>query len=484
MKKSSIINGLSWSFAENILTEIVNFIVSIVLARYIYPSDYGLIALIQIFITITSIIVSNGLGAALIQDKDINEEQISTLFYLNLFVGLLFYCALFVFAPIIATKYNNAELILIMRILGIKIPISSIYSMQHSYIKKKLEFKKFFFSSLIGTIIAGIVGIFLAYRGYGHWALIISTLIDQIIDSIVLFITSKWFPKFKFSIKNTRKQLEFGLHVLMSEFVTRLFSQLRPLIIGVKYSTADLAYDSKAQKIPNAIINVANSSVTRVLIPTLSNTQDDNEEMKMIARKSVQIYSFFICPIMAGIYSTSDIFIPLFLTSKWSSCIPYIKLYCLINLILSFSIYDIKIIQAKGKGKMLLFCNFISVINEVLFLTIFTIFSNNPLFLIIGSFCSTLLNSVILSIFTKKLINYSFWMHLLDYAPSCFVAIIMCLIVKSITIININHWILLFLQIILGVIFYFLLSILFKLKPMTMFLEYVKSISNSNKTKL
>ena len=218
MKKTKVISGLFWKFAERIGAQGVNLIVSIILARILSPSDYGIIALTSIFITISNVFVERGFQTALIQKKDADNLDFSSAFYCNIIISIVMYSIIFITAPIIATFYNNTGLVSVLRVLGIGVLISGVKSIQQAYVAKNMMFKKFFVSTIIGTIISAIVGIWMAYNGYGVWALVAQQLTSLTIDTIILWITVKWRPLLKFSMQRLKGLFEFGWRMLCSRY--------------------------------------------------------------------------------------------------------------------------------------------------------------------------------------------------------------------------------------------------------------------------
>lgn len=458
---NKILSGLSWSFAEKIMTDFMEALISIVLARLLLPEDYGLVSLVQIFITITSIVVSNGLGNALIQRKDADEEQISTIFYLNALVGVLFYIVLYFSAPYLASIKRNKDLVVFIRVLALKVPIASVYSIQHAYIKKRMQFRLFFFSSLGGTVLAGVVGVSMALMGYGAWALIVSTLTDQIMDCVILFITSKWFPKPIIKIKKSKPIIVFGCQILITQFISRAYGQLRSLLQGVKYTGADLAFDVKGKKIPNMILNAIDPSIARVLSPVLSEMQDDRNSMKNIVRKAMKYYSFFIFPILIGISLTASSFIPLLFTRNWMEAVPYVQVYCLVLFMNALIFYDDKVIEACGIGKMLIKINMLNVIFDISVISVTIFVFNNPLSLACSSVITSIFNILIHTKCCKSLINYSLLDHIRDVFPAFIASLIMGLCVFSINAFMTNGMLMLITKISVGLITYILLSAVF-----------------------
>lgn len=483
MDSKTITHGISWSFAEKLLTEFVSSIIAIVLARLLLPEDYGLVSIVQIFISITSIFVSSGLGTSLVQNKNANEEQISTVFYLNVLIGIILYILLFSISPLIARLYKNDQLTSLIRALALKIPLVSIYNVQHAYVQKNMKFKLFFFSSLIGTIMAGIIGIILANKGYGAWALIFATLTDQIIDIIVLFLTTRWIPSFRLNIKETKSMIGFGRKVLMSDIVTKIYNEIKSLIIGIKYSTSDLAFDTKGKKFSAMPIEITNSSIRRVMFPVFSNIQDDKAEVKRISKSSISIMTFFIAPMLIGLASTSNNFVSVVLTNNWVGCIPYLQIYCFTSLLNPVFVTDIQIMQAYGEGNKLLKINIISTIIDILtiFLTIYIF--DDPVYLALETVFITLVQMIMYNKACKRIIDFGIKEHLLSIKNPLLLSATMGLVVYFIGNYNIYSQLVTFIvQILSGIVIYVSLNLLFKTQELMYIINYFRN-KRSNEIK-
>lgn len=471
-----IVSGVSWSFAEKMLTDIVNLIITIVLARLLYPEEYGLVALIQIFVNISSIFVTSGMGNALIQKKDSSEEQISTIFYLNFILGICLYVIIFVSAPYLTRMQGNEELTWLLRALAIKIPVASVYNIQNAYIKKNMQFKKFFFSSLAGTVASGVVGITMAYMGFGAWALVISMLTDQIMDSIILFSTTRWLPKFMINIKNSISIIKYGLSILTTELISKVYTQLRALIIGVKYSSEDLAYNSKGTKFPQMVSELTDTLIIRVMFPVFSSYQDDKERLKKILSQSIQISLFVLAPLLIGLATTAYHFIPFLLTEKWVGAIPYMQVFCISYLTHPIMGLDLRTIQSLGKGKELIKLQMIETTFGLVIISFVTIFFNTAFSITASVLITEAFNMLITMAIVDKYIGYSVLSHFKDNVSTIVISSIMGIIVLLIGMLPLNDFLALVIEILVGGITYISLSFIFRTKPAILAFDMIKKV--------
>ena len=471
-----IVSNISWSLAEKLLTDAVGLIITIVLARLLFPEDYGDVVLVQVYINIASIFVGTGLGTALIQKKDATETQISTIFYVNIFVGLILYAIVFTIAPFLSSIGNNSELCALLRVLAIKIPLASAYSIQHSYIKKRMQFKRFFYSSLAGTLVSAVVGISMAYMGFGPWALVASNLVDQVMDMTILFITTKWFPKFTVNIKESWTIIKFGLKILVTEFISRTYAQLRSLIIGIKYSTADLAFNSKGQKFPQMVSDLSDSMITRVMFPVLSESQDDKDRMAYVVKTTIQMSLFILAPMTIGLAAVSDRFVPLLLTDKWQGVTPYMRVFCVLYLLHPLLAMNSQVIHASGRGNLLIKMQTVQTIIGLSTIAFVIFVFNTPISISYSLLLTDTINVLIEMYLSKMLIGYGPIEQIKDIGPTLLISFVMGITVYFVGFLSTSNVIGLILQIVVGVVIYVGLSLGLKTEPTMFMLRSAKKI--------
>jgi len=267
--KKGVLSNFLWRLAERGAAQAVTFIVSIVLAWLLAPDVYGTVALVTVITTILQVFVDSGMGNALIQKKETDDLDFSSVFYFNMVVCLVLYVGMFFAAPLIADFYDNDELIPLIRVLSLTIVISGLKNVQQTYVSRTMQFKRFFWSTLGGTVASAIVGIFMAYKGMGAWALVVQYLSNLLIDTLVLWFTVKWHPKKMFSFKRLKGLFSYGWKSLISSLIDTVYNNVRQLIIGKLYSSSDLAYYNKGKQLPNIIVTNVNTSIDSVLFPTI-----------------------------------------------------------------------------------------------------------------------------------------------------------------------------------------------------------------------
>lgn len=329
MKSKNIVSNFIWRFAERCGAQLVSFVVSIVLARILAPEDYGTIALVTVFTAILQVFVDSGLGTALIQKKDADDLDFSSVFYFNFSICLVLYAVMFIVAPYIAIFYEDMTLTSVIRVLSLTIVISGVKGIQQAYVSRNMLFKRFFFSTIGGTIFSAFLGIGLAFSGCGVWALVAQQLSNTMIDTLILWITVKWKPKKEFSWKRLRTLFSYGWKLLVSSLLDTVYNNLRNLIIGKMYSSADLAYYNQGDKFPKIIVTNINTSIDSVLLPTMSNEQDDRNRIKSMTRRAIKTSIYVMAPLMMGLAFCAESIVELVLTDKWLPCVPFLRLFCI-----------------------------------------------------------------------------------------------------------------------------------------------------------
>ena len=324
-----IVFNLIWRFAERTGAQIITFLVTLVIARILEPEDYGIIALIMVFISILQVFVDSGLGNALIQKKNADDLDFSTVFFTNIVFCLCLYLLMFFMAPLIARFYGNESLVLYIRVLSIIILISGVKNVQQAYVSRNMLFKKFFFSTLGGTIISCVIGIIMAIKGFGVWALISQQLLNLSIDTLILWLTVKWRPKLEFSFIRLKELFSFGSKLLISALIYTVEDNIRQLIIGKVYAPSELAQYNRGKQIPSIVITNINSSIDSVLLPAMSREQDNSIRVKEMTRRAIKVSTYVIAPLMIGLVFTAETLVKLILTDKWLPSVFFLRIFCI-----------------------------------------------------------------------------------------------------------------------------------------------------------
>ena len=297
--RNSIVSGFAWRFSEQVFGQLVSFVVSVILARILLPAEYGTVAIVVIFTTFAGVFITSGLSVSLIQKKDADDLDFSTVFYLNLAFASVLYSILFVTAPWIANLYGLSELAPAIRVMSICLFVYAINAVQQAYVARQLLFQRLFWSSLAGTLISAAVGIWMAVHGYGIWALIAQKLIDAVIDTLILWFMIEWRPKWLFSTERMKALYCYGWKLICAALLNTASAKLRAFFIGKLFSVEDLAFYEKGNQYPQLAVTDISSSISAVLFPVLSKVQDDLAEIKRLTRQAVRMSSFLMWPSMA-----------------------------------------------------------------------------------------------------------------------------------------------------------------------------------------
>lgn len=468
-----VFSNFIWRFAERCGAQLVTFIVSIVLARILSPSDYGTIALVTVFTTILQVFIDSGLSTALIQKKDADDLDFSSVFYFNFVICIILYLIMFVSAPCIADFYKDSSLVSIVRVISLTLIISGVKGVQQSYVSRHMLFKRFFFSTLGGTIFSALLGIIMAYAGFGVWAIVFQQLSNNAIDTLILWITVKWRPIKKFSWTRLKHLLSFGWKMLASSLLDTVYNNLRNMIIGKLYTSADLAFYNQGDKFPKLIVTNINTSIDSVLLPTMSNEQDNHVRVKDMTRRAIKISTYIMAPLMIGLAFCAKPIVQIVLTAKWLPCVPYLQIFCISYLFWPIHTANLNAIKAMGRSDLFLK---LEVIKKFIGMILLLITMNISVMAMAYSLLiSGLISQVINSWPNRYLLKYSYIDQIKDILPNILMSLIMGVFVYFISYLNLPILVSLVVQILSGGIIYLILSILTKNDSFIYLINILKS---------
>ena len=479
--KQKVAGGLFWSYGERIMAQLVSLIVSIVLARLLDPENYGVISIVMIFITFCDAIVTGGFGNAIVQKKDADELDVNTMLCCSVATSILLYIIIFCAAPYIASFYNMPIIRPILRVLGLRLLISGVNSIQRAWIQKRMLFKRFFISTSFGTIISAVVGISMAYMGKGAWALVGQYLTNSFIDTAVLLITNDWKPRLQFSWKRAKEMLSYGWKVLVTTVVYTIEGDLRSLIIGKKFGSADLAYYDQGKKFPNLLVTNINTSISNVMFPVLSESQNDPTRLKQLCRRAVRIGIYLLSPLLIGLMGVADTFVIAILSEKWVPCIPFLRILTLVFLVRPFTTTCQQSILSVGRSDITLKIEIIvnAVAIGILFYSVFIL--ESVLGIAIGTLIAELVSMGMFMYYENKIIRYSYKEQLQDLLPSLGLATVMGVIVYIVHFLPIYKGLALILQVVIGAAFYFAASYVLQFEPFVYLVGMLKEKLNNPK---
>ncbi|MFQ6808289.1 MAG: lipopolysaccharide biosynthesis protein [Blautia sp.] len=475
--KKRAFTSMLWKIIERFSTQGVSFFVSIILARLLLPKDYGTVALTAVFINISNVFVQCGLGTALIQNKDVKNEDYSLVLYFSWIISAILFVGLFVLAPFIGEFYHDNHVVNIIRVLGGTLFITSVNSVEHAYISRNLQFKKLFFSTLIGTIFSAVIGISLAYLNFGVWALVVQQIVALSCDTICLWLMIDIRLVRSFNIQRLKVLMKFGINLLISNLIETIYNNSYNLVIGKFYNSTMLGLYNKGYQFPNLIVTNVNSPIQSVLMPVLSKSQEDRKHLKSMIRRSVSISSFLIFPAMMGLAGIAEPLIKLTLTEKWIECVPFLQISCLTLAFWPIHIANLQAINAVGRSDIYLKLQIIKKIMGIGVL-IFTI----PLGIMGMAWGQAIVSISSLGINAypnKKIIGYSIKKQLIDTIPYFLLSLIMGIAISYISLTS--NLLTIILQIVVGVLIYLILSYIFKVDALMYIIETGKKFLESNK---
>ena len=352
--RRQVLGGFFWKFGERILAQGISFAVSVVLARLIAPSEFGVIALTWIFVALANVFVVSGFATALVQKKDATDIDFSTNFHCSLAVSLALYGILFAAAPFIAAFYRQPELSPVLRVMGLRLPLGAFSAIQHAWVERHMVFRKYFFSTLGGTLLSGVVGVAMARRGFGVWALVGQQFTNVVVDIAVLFCTVPWRPRLAFSVPSAKKMMSFGWKVMAADLSGTFFDQLRSMLVGKFYTPADLAFYNKGKNLPDLLTNNIGATLMTVLFPAIANISDDRGRVKAALRKSVAVAAQVLFPCLCVLAAAAPSLIEVLYTGKWAACVPYLRILCMASGIGLIGAVSLQAVKAIGRSDVLL----------------------------------------------------------------------------------------------------------------------------------
>ncbi|WP_073030881.1 lipopolysaccharide biosynthesis protein [Desulfosporosinus lacus] len=438
---------------ESLGVQGIQLIIQLVLARLLMPKDFGIIALITIFINLSNILLQRGFTSALIQNKDVDETDFSTVFFISIAGSCLLYFILFFSAPLIADFYKSMELSIVLRVLAISLPFSAVNSVQIAFVSRNMQFKKLFFSSIGAIVCSGTIGIVMALGDFEVWALVFQQISYVILNCFFMAKVVKWRPKMLFSTKKAAGLFSFGWKMLLTALIDTIYIDIYTIVIGKIFSTQMLGYFNRGKQFPAVIVTSLNGSIQAVMFPAFSRVQDDKLKLKSMMRRSIVTSSFIVFPIMAGLAAAATPMVKLILTDKWLYSVPFIQIYCAYFALYPIHTANLQAISAIGRSDINLK---LEIIKKSLGIIILIMTIPQGIFSIaIGGVVTSLISLVINSYPNIKLLGYPIHEQIVDILPSFLLSIAMGMVVYSIMLFQLPMGMTLIMQVLVGASFYF-----------------------------
>ncbi|RKD34876.1 lipopolysaccharide biosynthesis protein [Lacrimispora algidixylanolytica] len=460
--KNKVLSGLFWKVMENGGTQGIQFLVSILLARLLTPAESGEVMLIMIFITIGNVFVQSGFNTSLIQKQKVDEEDYSSAFYISFGIALALFLILFFAAPAIATFYGQPLFRPVLRTLSVTLFFGAVTSVQSAAIARTMEFRKLCIASISAALGSGVIGVGMAFRGYGVWALAMQQFFYSFFLMVSLSVLVSWRPRLLFSVQKARELFSYGWKILCSGLIDTIFTNVYGLVIGKIYNPAMMGQYSRGNQFPALIANNLGAAIQSVMLPAFSACQDDREKVKNMVRRSIVTSSYLVFPMMAGLMAVAEPMVKLLLTDRYLPCVPMLRLLCIAYATWPLHVANLQAINALGRSEIFLKLEIIKKAVSVTALIIsipFGIYTMVALRAVTDFIC-TFINAHP----NKKLLNYSFYEQWKDVTPSLLISAAMGIAVYGVQYIIEGTFLTLIVQILVGILVYAGLSWLFRLE--------------------
>ena len=451
--KDKTVRGVGWSAADTFLAQGVSFIVGLVLARLLTPEEYGLIGIVAVFTTVMLGIVDSGFSNALIRKKDVTNKDYNTLFFFNLIVSVALFALLFVCAPLIAKFFDRPQLVDLVRVMGIVLILQALSIVQNTILTKRIDFKTKTKASVISAVLSGVIGIAMAYMGFGVWSLVAQQLSRQLVYTICLWILNKWWPRIKLSIESLKYMWGFGWKLLVSGLLDNIWKELYQVVVGKFYSSAVLGQYTRATQYAGLLSSNITSIVQRVTYPVLSEVQGDKERMVRGYRRIIKVTMFITAILMLSMGAVSEPLIYCLIGSQWHEAATYLPFICISMSLYPLHAINLNMLQVQGRTDIFLVLEILKKVIAVvpiclgIFVSIY--------WMLIGSLCAGILCFFLNSYYTGRSLGYSSWMQLKDIAPSYGIAFLIAISVYFLKFLPISYWVIFPFQIIVGSLVFF-----------------------------
>ena len=475
-RSQKTLSSFLFKVVESLGNQGIAFLVSLLLARLLDTSDYGVLSMLLVFIAVAQVFVTSGLNTALIQRKNVDETDLSSVFYVSFGVAAAFYALLFALAPWLASYFNMPALKSTLRVMALILLPGSLVSVQTAVVARQMAFRKLMIASLCATVLSGTVGVVMALNGAGYWALVAQQMTNQCVLAILLLILIRWRPRRVFSFARVKSHLRFGWKLLVSGLLDTGFINLRSAVIGKKFSDDALAFYTRGKQFPELAMNAINGSISSVILPVLSEQQDETERMKQTMRRSIMLSSFLVVPMMAGLAAVAEPMIRLLLTDKWLPCVPFLQLCCMDYALYPIHTNNLSAINAKGRSDIFLKLEIIKKAYGLAILLVSVLCFDGVMAIAWGGVISSLVSAAVNAHPNRELIRYGFLEQMRDILPTILISLVMFGMVYAMNALALPAAALLVLQIAVGALVYGGLSLLFKVESVQLVGQVVKKL--------
>lgn len=476
MKKALVISSLIYKTVERFSVKALGFVIGILLARQLSPDVYGQIAIVNVFVNLSQSIIEGGLGTALVQSKETDDRDYSTVFFICMAMSVVMTGIVYVGAPFIAAYYDSPDILMPLRVYAFSVFFSSFGSVLTAKIQREMRFKQMMVCSLIATIVSGSVAVALAFSGAGIWTLVTYYFSHTVVNCTCMVIIMGWLPKLQFSVKRAKELYSFGWKMLASSMLCSLYYDLRSLIIGKRFSTEDLGYYDRGQQFPNTVNFALDASVQSVMFPVLAQSQDNKEQMRRMMKRTVSLGSLLVFPAMIGLAIVAEPLVSLLLTDKWLPCVPYMQIVCVAQIPGLIDSSNLVSIKSMGRSDIYMKLEFVRRVAMLVILALTVIIFDSVIAIAYSYALCAWLDVIAVSVPNKKLIGYGIADQIRDTWDILLAAVIMGATVYLIGLAPVMPLIKLILQILGGVIVYIIACLVLKIDIFMYALDMIKKM--------
>lgn len=474
MKRGSIASGISWKVIERFSVQVIRFVLQIILARILDPEHYGSLALMTVFTNLANVFIQKGFSSSLLQDKDVTEEDHSSVFWVSLGIAAIAYGVIWPSAPLIARIYEQPEMTVPLRYLALLLFPGALNSVMQSKAGREMNFRTICLTNVGGVLVAGTVSILMAYRGYGLWSLVVQSVLSTTVTCILLRMVSSWKIRWVHNWTRVRKLFSFGWKLLMSELLDTLYQELNSLVLGVRFNSEILGFFNRGKQFPQFVVLSATSTVQSVMLPAMSRQQDDREKLKQMMRDTVSLSAYVVFPIMAGLAGVAEPLVEIVLGEKWLPSVPYMQVYCMTLALLPVYAGCLQGINAVGRSDLFLKLSLIKTGCSLMALLVAVACFDSPILIAKATVVTALAGCVINAVPCRNLIGYGYRQQLADVIPAGILSVLMLAVVTLVGMVALPPLQRMLVQVAAGVAVYAALSLVLRPRAFRLLMQSMK----------
>lgn len=480
MGNKKIIKGVIWKALERFGVLGIQFVIQIILARMLEPSNYGTLAVMMVFVNIANVLIQNGFNTALIQNRDVEEQDYSSVLWMTMLIAFVLYTCIFFCAPVIETIYKLENFTTPFRILALGLFPGAVNSIQVAKITRDMNFRSIFISNIIAATASGIVGIIIAYCSGGIWALVVQNFLYSVLICCIMMTFIKLKIQIKIQWNRVRILFSYGWKLVVSSVLNTVNEELKSLLIGIKFDTTALGVYTRGMQFPQYGVKVIQGTLQSVLLPAVSERQTETNLAKAILKNAICMGAYLVFPFMLGFAAIAKPFISIFLTDKWIACVPYMQIFCMTFAFYPIFICNLQAMNAMGRSDLYLKLEILKQIYTLIAIAVVIFLFEDPIFIVLSGLILTPVGWFVNSFPNKKLLDYGFMEQVKDVVPSMIMSMLMFVVVSLLeSKVNLRNGPLIILEIITGTLVYILLSIVTHNRQFLQLIQIVKSIGKS-----